>query len=51
MDEVAATYTLLKFLEKLRISGHIKAHTEQTDEHDGGDIFGDYQTFHFKCTD
>ena len=29
VDQVAATYTLFRFLERLKIIGHITAHTEQ----------------------
>lgn len=49
-DKVAATYTLFRFLERLKIIGHIKAHTEQT-EVDSGDIFGDYELHDFTGAD
>ena len=42
MDQVAATYVLFRFLERLKIIGHISAHTEQA-EVDSGDIFGQYE--------
>jgi hypothetical protein len=41
MDQVAATYTLFRFLERLKIIGHLKAHTEQV-VRDTVDIFGYY---------
>jgi len=45
-DQVAVTYTLFRFLERLRVIGHLRAHTEQA-EVDGGDIFGDYELHDF----
>lgn len=49
-DQVAATYTLFRFLERLRIIGHLRAHTEQA-EVDSGDIFGDYELHDFTGAD
>lgn len=31
MEQVASTYTLINFLKRLRIIGHLEAHTEQDD--------------------
>ena len=50
MDQVAATYTLFRFLERLKIIGHLKAHTEQA-ESDSGDIIGDYYIHDFTGAD
>lgn len=41
MDQVSATYNLFKFLKRLRVIGHLEAHTEPAAEQ-SGDIFGDY---------
>ena len=40
-DQVTSTYGLFNFLMRLRVIGHLAAHTEQADI-GGGDIFGDY---------
>ena len=50
MDQVASTYVLFRFLERLGVIGHIIAHTEQV-EVDSGDIFGQYEIHDFTGAD
>jgi hypothetical protein len=45
-DEVTSTYALFRFLEKLKVIGHLMAHTEQLDK-ENGDIFGRYLLYDF----
>jgi len=44
-DEVAAAYWLFRFLEKLKIIGHLKVHTEQG--MDKQETFDNYLVYHF----
>jgi len=49
-NQVTATYSLFKFLERLRVIGHLEAHTEKAVE-EGGDIFGEYIIHDFTGAD
>jgi hypothetical protein len=49
-DQVSSTYQLFKMLQRLRVIGHLSAHTEKAVE-DGGDVFGDYTIHDFTGAD
>ena len=46
-DDVAITYGLFRFLEKLRIIGHIIVHTETPPDLNMGEVFGDVIGYSF----
>ena len=48
-DQVASSYKLFRFLEKLKVIGHLKVHTVQrhTEEVNGECAFGNYIMYAF----
>ncbi len=49
-DQVRVVYNLFRFLERLKITGHVEAHTERA-WYNHGDVFDNYQLHDFTDAD